>query len=287
MVDIHEKGKEVKRMFETITEKIVLVLLGFVLLITLLFAFPIVTVPTGNLGVVTRFGAVQDRIYPEGGPYFVIPFVERVHNMNVRTLKYQTDADSASKDLQSIMSTIAINYHLNPQSVSKLYQTLGDNGMIEGIIIDPSIEESAKAATAKFTAEELITNRKETRDELTMLLTEKLKDVSSDGIVLDEVNIVNFKFSEEFDKSIEAKVTAEQKALEEKWNLEKVKYQAQQKVEQAKAEAESITIQGETLRQNPEVLQLRYIEKWDGKMPLVVGNSNPLLSLSMGNVTPT
>ena len=265
-----------------------ILILVFVIVV---FNFPLVTIPAGHRGVVTRWGAVQDKVLSEGGPYFRIPIMEKIIKMSVRTTKYQTDADSASKDLQSIMSTIALNYRLDPRKVNYLYQTIGTNREIEEMIIDPAIEESVKASTAKFTAEELITNRKQTRDSMTELLVAKLGDMSNSGIMVEEVNIVNFKFSEEFDNAIEAKVTAEQRALEEKWNLERVKFEAQQNIEKAKAEAESLRLQKQEVTEDLIKLrqievekakveaQIKAIQKWDGKMPTYTGGVIPFLQI--------
>src|SRR5438477_1806287 len=84
---------------------------GFIALLLLItffssFAF----IGAGNVGVVTRFGAVNRVVYP--GIIVKIPFIEAVNAMDTRTQKDQVDASSASKDLQTVSSTIAVNYHL-------------------------------------------------------------------------------------------------------------------------------------------------------------------------------
>jgi regulator of protease activity HflC (stomatin/prohibitin superfamily) len=165
--------------------------------------------------------------------------------MNVQTQKAEVQADSASKDLQAVRTTIAVNYNLDPAAVRTLYQTVGDNETITFKIIGPSIQEAVKATTAKFTAEELITERSAVAVDIKANLTNKLGKL---GISVSDINIVEFRFSPEFDAAIESKVRAEQDALAQKNLLEKVKYEAQQKIETAKAEAESIRIQAEAVR---------------------------------------
>ena len=102
-------------------------------------------------------------------------------------------------------------------------------------------------------------------------------------ISLDELNITDFQFSKGFNEAIEAKQTAEQLALKAQRDLERVKIEGQQKIVQAKAEAESQRIQKETI--SPIILQLRAIEKWDGKFPQVIGGSGalPFINIDAGS----
>ena len=137
----------------------------------------------------------------------------------------------------------------------------------------PALQESVKAATAKFTAEELITKREIVRDEIKLSLQSKLQN---DGIIVDDFNIVDFDFSASFNQAIEAKVTAEQQALAAKNKLEQIKYEAEQEVAKAKGKAEAQKIEGDALRANPEVIQLRSIEQWDGKLPLYMSGDGTL-----------
>ncbi len=164
--------------------------------------------------------------------------------MNVQTQKAEVTADSASKDLQVVTTVIAVNYNLEPAAVRSLYQTIGKDDVIAFKIIAPSIQEAVKSTTAKFTAEELITERTAVAVDIKANLTNKLGKL---GILVTDINIVEFRFSPEFDAAIESKVRAEQDALAQKNLLEKVKYEAQQTIETARAQAESIKIQAEAV----------------------------------------
>ena len=230
----------------------------------------------GERGVVLQFGAVTGEIWDEG-LHFKMPIVQTVKKVDVRKQKIETDASASSKDLQIITSTIAINYRLNPQSVAWLYQNVGRDYQFK--IIDPAIEESVKAATAEFTAEELITQRPRVRERIKINLKEKMSDITNGAIIIDELNIVNFDFSEGFNLAIEDKVTAEQRTLKAEEDLNRIKLEAQQQIELAKAEAESIKIQSEAIAEGQEILQLRWIEAWNGELPetLVIGEDNNLL----------
>jgi len=237
---------------------------------------PFAVVGAGQRGVVTRFGAVSDKILTEG--FHIINPLDRVIIMNVRTQKEQVEAQAATKDLQNVESTIALNFHVDPTRVAQIYQKIGEEYSYS--VIAPAIQESVKASTAKYTAEELIIRREAVRDDIKVALREKLEPL---GMIIDEFNIVNFSFSEAFNYAIEAKVTAEQTALAAKNKLEQVKFEAEQKVVAAKAEAESIRIQAQAIQQQggDNYVQLQAIEKWDGKLPqqYVPGSAMPFLNL--------
>lgn len=235
------------------------------------------TVGAGERGIKTRFSAVTGEVLGEG-LYFKLPFVEKVVKVDVKTQKEEVQASGASKDLQTVNATIALNYNIEPTSVARLYQTVGLD--YANRIISPAIQESVKATTAKFTAEELITKREQVRDEVKNLLTARL---AVNGLRVEQFSIVNFDFSKSFNEAIEAKVTAEQNALAAKNKLAQVEYEAKQRVEQAKGEAEAIRIQSEAITKQggKEYVALKWVEKWNGAMPVTVlsENATPIINL--------
>jgi regulator of protease activity HflC (stomatin/prohibitin superfamily) len=231
------------------------------------------TVGAGERGVRLRFSAVSGSILGEG-LYFQVPFVDRVVTMSVQTEKDEASADAASKDLQSVSTTVAVNYHLDPNKVDSVYQEF--RNQYQSRIIEPSIQEAVKSAIALYTAEELITKRTDVREAIKTKIKAKIEP---NGIILDELNIVNFSFSKSFNIAIEKKVTAEQEAFAAQNKLEQVKFEAQQQIEEAKGKAEAIRIEAEALKQSPAVLQLRALEKWDGVLPKVTGESVPFINI--------
>ena len=251
--------------------------IGIVFLIIILSQWlPWYTVSPGEIALITRLGKLQDSVNTEW-LNFKIPLIDKVIRINIQTQKVEATANAASKDLQNISATIAVNGAVLPSFAKELYRNLGDATLVADKIINPSIQESVKAATAKYTAEELITKRTAVSQEIRALLVEKLEKRWSQ---VSDVNIVNFQFSADLDAAIEKKVKAEQEALAEKNKLESVKFQAQQKIEQAKAEAESIRIQAEAIKSQwwAEYVNLKRIEKRDGKLPQTsLGSSNGLI----------
>jgi regulator of protease activity HflC (stomatin/prohibitin superfamily) len=240
---------------------------GVILLMVLFNAHTVVD--AGTRGVVKTFGEVTG-VYEEG-LHFRMPFITSVVAVDVKTRRYESNSSAASRDLQIVTTQVVLNYHPDPATVGTLVRDIGTD--YEPKVIDPAIQESVKAATARFTAEELITQRP--------LVSESIKEVLSArltprGIIVEDLSITEFNFSPEFSKAIEAKQVAEQDALRAERELRRVQIEAQQQVAQAKAqaearltvaqaEAEALRLQREVI--SPALLQLRFIEKWDGVLP--------------------
>lgn len=244
------------------------------IVVVLLIFMSVYTISAGERGVLLTFGKPTMESIGEG-LHFKFPIAQTVKKLEVRTQKIETTVAAASKDLQNVETTIALNFHLSPSQVPSLYQEVG-KGYIDRII-SPAIQESVKAVQAKFTAEELVSRRTEVRNDIQAVLTERLAEYY---IVVDGFNMVNFQFSPEFNAAIEAKVTAEQQKLKAVMDLERIKIEKEQKITQAQAEAESIRIQSLALKNNKDILQLRAIEKWDGIMPKVTGGAIPFIDIS-------
>ncbi len=245
------------------------------LLIVLFNSFEVVG--AGERGVVfSKLGGVQEGVRGEGWQ-FKIPLVHEIIAMDVKIQKSETDASASSKDLQTVHSRIALNYHIDPNRASAIYQDVGVS--YKERLIDPAVQEAVKAATAQFTAEELITRRGEVSAQIKNSLAERLL---ARNILVDEFNIVDFAFSDVFNEAIESKQTAEQAALKAQRDLERIKIEAEQKITSAQAEAEAQRLQRETITDT--LLQLRAIEKWNGVLPQVSGGAVPFIDLqSLGN----
>jgi len=260
--------------------KIAAVVITLVIIIIVMIE-SVVIVEAGHRGVVLYLGAVENRVLPEG-IHFIIPFVEQVVQMEVRTQKFQAEASAASNDLQEVQTVIALNYELDPKEVNKVYQLLGVN--YADRVISPTIQESVKASTAKFNAEELITKRETAKGVIAQTIRNTL---TPNNILVENVFITDFKFSDAFESQIEQKVVAFQKFLTEQNNLRSVRVIANQNVVQAEAaaraniakasgESEAIKIITGQLRSSPEYLQWQAINRWNGKLPYSLGTGEGL-----------
>jgi regulator of protease activity HflC (stomatin/prohibitin superfamily) len=259
------------------TGKILKFLLPVVILVILAFESFTVVQP-GHRGIVVQLGAVQPKVFEEG-LHFKIPFIQDVVQVEVRVQKAESHATAASKDLQVVTTNMAVNFHIEPAAVNKLYQNVGMD--YKARIVDPAIGEALKAVTARYTAEQLISKRSEVSQQVKDLLAKKL---TTYHMVLDEINITEFKFSEEFNRAIEQKQIAEQQALKSKLDLERIKIEKEQTITKAQAAAESLRLQKQNV--TPELVRLREIEaqlqaieKWDGKLPSTTGGAIPFLNI--------
>lgn len=189
------------------------------------------TIPAGHRGVVIRFSAVTGRILDEG-LQMKLPIFDSVVTMSVQTEKYETGAASASRDLQNVNTTIAINWRLDPSMAGEVYRTLGLGFMDR--IAAPAVQETIKQVTANYIAEDLILKREAVKDEIQQNLSNRLLQR---GIIIETVSITEFKFSSTFVAAIEAKVSAEQAVWEARNKLDRVKVEAEQAEAEAKGEA--------------------------------------------------
>jgi len=240
------------------------------------------SVPAGHRGILLRFGKVEG-VLPEG-LNVKAPFIDSVVLMSVQTQLYEEDAAAASKDLQDVKTTVAINYKVDPAYLSQIYRTLGVN-YIERIAA-PAVQETVKEIAARYNAEDMILRRTSVKDDITRSLSTRFKER---GIITETVNITNFEFSAEFTKAIEAKVAALQAVLEAQNKLEKIKVEAQQAEAQAKGEASAAIARAEgqvkaieilKAALTPEYLQYIYIDKLARDAKVIVVPAGMPLTIS-------
>jgi len=245
--------------------KIIIPIIIVILLLIVLFA-SIKTVPTGSVGVKTRFGAVQETMINEG-INLKLPFIEKIVLINCKTKKIETSSESSTRDMQTVNVTIAVNYNVNKNTANSLYQEVGLN--YEDIIIRPAILESIKSSMAQYTAEELITKRSEVS---TKIKDELISKISSRGFTVTGFNITNLVFSDVYNQAIEQKAVAQQQVETAKANLEKQQIENQQRVSIAETDAKVMELQNSKITENTLKLkelenQEAFIKKWTGNLP--------------------
>lgn len=255
-----------------IVKYVLLILIVIFLIITFFNSFK--TIPTGFVGVKTRFGQVQDTMLNEG-LNLKVPFIEKIVLMDCRTQKTEYTMEASSKDLQKISNfKIAINYNITNDTANKLYRSVGVD--YKAIIVEPAIQEAMKATVANYTAEELITKRNEVSEFALNKLSPKLQE---NGITLTSLNILDLSFSEEFDTAVEQKQIVEQETQKAQYELEKAKVENQKKIENAQADAEVMAAQNAQITDNYLRLkeienQKAMIEKWNGQLPTTMTGSD-------------
>lgn len=264
-------------------------------------------VPPGHVGVVNRLGAVQMNHRPEGF-HFKAPFIDGIERIDVRLRGADKQASASSKDLQVVTTRVTVQYSLTGPVTPLTYQKIGNRAIVESTLIDPAIQESVKAVTAQYTAEELVTRRAEVkaliRDAIGGFIVQTLEEKGVVGAMsIANVAITDFQFSAEFNRAIEEKVRAEQDALRAKNEKLRIITQAEAAAAQRQLEADALAYQievesvaraeairreAEALRDNPQLINLRIAEKWDGTLPQVTGaGALPLLNLDPLKDPPT
>ena len=266
-----EKEELLMRHNMSITIKwIVGILLGIFLIITFFNSFK--SIPTGYVGVKTRFGKVQNTVMNEG-INFKVPYIEKIVLLDCRTQKLDYTMEASSKDLQKITNLkISVNYNIIKDSANKLYREIGT--AYQSIVLEPALYEAIKSTIANYTAEELITKRSEVSALATEAFFNRVHDY---GIIVTALNITDLSFSAEFDAVIEQKQIVEQQTKQAQLELEKAKIENETKIENAKAEAEVMKQQNaqiteQTLRLKELEIMEEYVEKWNGQLPSTMLN---------------
>jgi regulator of protease activity HflC (stomatin/prohibitin superfamily) len=242
------------------TKIITLAAIGLVLFLWLLSCFH--TVDTGQVGLVKRFGNVvrtQDSGFLVKAPWPI----EQLTKMDIRQLKDEQPASAATKDLQNVGATVAVNYSLTPDHAKQVYTTVGKG--YAAVVIDPIIQSSIKSVSSQYTAEELVTQRPKVSQEFYDLLKSKL---TNRGITVENVSLTDFKFAASFDAAIEAKQAAAQ-------NAEKAQYELQTATTQAQANAT------QQAALTPEILQQQAIAKWNGVLPTTVAGTDEVFNIPL------
>lgn len=241
-------------------------------------------VDNGETGVQTDWGKAQSPALSPG-LYFYLPFRSKIHVLNTKVQTVEQDSQAASNDLQNVQTQLTLNYHLGTQDPVGHYVRLGDNpSQIEASIVKPAMSEAFKAVVAQYTAEQLITKRAVVSTLIESTLALRLKQYD---LYVDSVSITNFKFSDAYSKAVEDKQVAEQNAGKAKNDLATATINAQQKVVEAKAQADAMQLQKQVV--TPELIQLKQldiqmkmVDKWDGQFPKTyMSQSNPMSLLNL------
>ena len=267
-------------------------LVGLILVVVFAVIFlssSFVVIPAGHTGVALTFGKVEDNVLQEG-LHFKVPFVQKIVVVDNRIVKLDVNTEAFSKDLQTITTVVAVNYHVGKESSQTVYKNVGMG--FEDVLITPAVNEVLKAVTAKYTAVELVSSRAE----VSMLLDEGLNEkLNNYGIFINELNIINWDFSEEYINAVEAKQVAEQNLIKTRTEQEQAlviaNTEAQKRVIAAEAEANEIKVLAEANAESNRILTesisellIKYqtVAKWDGKLPTVMaGNDNMLIDIPL------
>ncbi len=278
-IKLNEQNTNLKSNRQTSKDTLLASKIFLSLALIIIFLSFFVIVNAGERGVLMRFGEVQDQVLSEG-IHVILPIVNTVEKLSVRVQKQEQSAEASSKDLQDVFTDVALNWHIIPEKTNLIFQQIGSESSIIDRIIEPAVEEVLKAVMAEYTAEEIITKRRQVKAEVDSFLTERLTPYY---LAVDDISLVHVHFSERFGEAVETKQIAEQEAKRAGFMAIKAAKEAEAKVNLAKGEAEAQGLIQTTL--NNQLLKKQTIEKWDGKLPLVMGrDTNKVLELELDDL---
>lgn len=251
-----------------------------------LLASSITIISAGHTGVVSTFGKVSSTVLEEG-IHLKAPW-QKVTEIDNRIVKLEVDTGSSTKDLQTLSAKLAVSYRINNDMSYSIFKNVGKK--YEDILVTPAVNEVLKAVTAKYTAEECITTRSKVSQELVTGINQKL---NAQGIYVNDVNIIDFDFSETYNKAIEEKQVAEQQLkkaeTDKKTAVVSAQAEAEKKKIAAQGEADAILTKAKAQAEankrlnnslSDKVIKYNYIEKWNGELPKVSGSDATIVDAS-------
>jgi regulator of protease activity HflC (stomatin/prohibitin superfamily) len=253
-----------------------LVLTGILILTFLItLAFSCTQIETGSVGIARVWKEVQDQpLNP--GIHFYNPFSTDVEKFDVKEQRFDIKTPSYTKDTQIAEITITINAAVSPNKAVELYSKVLHNW--NEVILSPLVTSAAKDIVGQFIADELISKREVVREQVKKHIE---ATASGYGIIITAVNFTNIDFDDKYEKAVEDKVVAIQKAAEAKNKTVEISEQANQRIIQAKAEAEAIQIQTEALAKSKSLIEFEAVKRWNGVLPqyMIGGGSAPFIQI--------
>jgi prohibitin 2 len=209
-------------------------------------------------------GKVSPGFKPEGFG-FKLPFVTRIVPLLIRQQTAKMSADCYSSDLQQVKMAVRVLYRVPESSVVTIFRDY--SGEAFDALIKPRIAEALNEITARRSAELIVQKREEVKSQA----LESARRKVGDALVIEDLVLEDINLTQALENAIEAKMVQEQEAARSRFAQQQAQTEASTVVIKAKGEAESIALRGAALRENPSVLELQIIERWDGITPLVVG----------------
>jgi prohibitin 2 len=235
-------------------------------------------VDTGQRGIKTRFGEIVSESLPEG-LYFFNPITSNIVEMDTRVQRFDGETDTYTRDVQQAVVKYTLNYRLQQNAAHLVYRDIGREW--ETRLIPQVVLGTLKEVVGKWDAVDLIANRDKAAttayDSIRRILAERNVEIS-------RFEITDIAYTREFENSVEQKVIAQQKAIEEQNRTKQIEEQARQKVLSAEAEAKSMQIRAEALEQNAKLVEWEAVQKWNGVLPqyMLGGGATPFINLNPG-----
>lgn len=189
------------------------------------------------------------------GTHFIIPFLERATDFDIRHQSRNYRSQTASRDLQQVNVELRILFEPDASSLPRIYQELGED-YHERVL--PSIcNEVCKAVIARYKAEELIQKRQMLSSEIHQALLDR---GARFHINVEEATIPHLSFGKQYSDAIEKKQVAQQDAEKARFKVDQAQQEKKSTIIKAKGEAEAAELLGKSMKDNPGFLKLRRID---------------------------
>lgn len=250
------------------------------------------TVDTGEVAVVKTFGEAKEVKGP--GLNYDFWMVNDYEYIDTKTQELYVETMAYSSDAQVMTIAMTVQYQVLSDKAVEIVQSYGS---LEALTsrITAIITEQPKSVVSKRTAMDIIANRSAITPEVEAAIVNAVGEEYY--VVINTVAITNIDFSDAFEQAVEEKMIAEQAKLKAEYeNQTKIAQaqaeadaklaQAQAQIEIAKAQAEAKKIAAEAEAEANKILtesltdiilEKIYAEKWDGKLPTVVGSGDYIL----------
>lgn len=251
-----------------------------------------VSIRSGNVGVITRFGKVNRVAKP--GLNLKIPFVESVIVYKTQKIVYETSdnptdsmadytdysVDTNTKDGQSINIRYSVRFSVDPEEATWIASNIGNESDIVEKIVKMGSRIYVRGVAREYEAADLYTGN---LIEVQNKVAEQLKtSFEENGLIFDEFGIRSIQFSNDYIAAIEQKQIEKEKVTTEKYIAEQEEYKKQAAITRAQAEAETQRLLQSTI--TDQILQKMWIEKWNGQLPNVVTGDSQDMILDMNNI---
>lgn len=253
------------------------ILIAFALLFIIILSSMFFTVNPGQVAIVVRLGKIHNT--QAEGMYIKLPLIDSIEIFSIKIQRADIETEAFSRDMQTIKVAIVANHRIEQGTITSIYRNLG-TGYVQ-TIIEPITQEVLKSILANYSAEDIIANRTQVAEEMSKTVKSRLLEKQ---IIITDLSITDFDFSDAFVKSVEDKQIAEQNAKKAEKDVERVKRESEQAIMRASAEAQGLKLQREAV--TPTLIELRKVEaqlkaidKWDGKMPIYNGGALPFINI--------
>ena len=278
-----------------------LLTLVLVILALIIASSAATVVQTGTVGVVKRLGRVSTAVL-DPGLHFIIPFTDSVIVYNTKDIIYEVGpadkqagsradyldypVDSTTRDGQVVTLSYSIRFHIVREETTRIANELGNEAAAVEKVVKFHSRVIARQVPRNYPASDLYTGdvvkvQQDIEDQLRPLFQAK-------GLYLDAFGIREITFSPDYIRAIEQKQIERENVTTEQHRAEQAEYRKQAVITVAQGEAEAIRLRGEALRENPDIVQLEFVNAIrdpNSSVRLIVvplGSVLPILNLDSG-----